>query len=428
VSGPWPTDIPVVALRHVAEIQLGKMLQPRPGCANDALVEYLKAGSLPLLDLDELPTMFASSDEQRNYGVHEGDLLVAEGGDIGRTAFVGSSPAGAIIQNSLHRLRIREGVDLRFLRYSLDAIRGSGWLDVLCNKATFAHLTSDKLGSLPIPLRSEGAQRSIADYLDDETARIDALIEKKRRMIDLLEERHGTYVARTVLGVASGLPLKPSSSGIYGFVPLTWPETSLRHLNCEVQTGPFGSQLHAEEYVEGGWPVVNPMNLIGGTISSNAAMTVATNKRAELSRHVLREGDIVLGRRGAMGRAGLVTATEAGWLCGTGSLRLRLNGAYLLPEYMKLLLETLSARAYFELVSVGSTMDNLNSDIVLDFPTPLPPLDDQERIIVAVAAMAKATSSLRGKLEVQMELSQERRQALITAAVTGELDVGGRAA
>jgi type I restriction enzyme, S subunit len=286
----------------------------------------------------------------------------------------------------------------------------------------------EQFRSIEVLLPPRQVQRAIADFLDAETVRIDALIEKKQRMVELLDERLNSYRVRTVLGMTRDVQLRQSPSGLYGLVPTSWAETSLRHLGCEVQTGPFGSQLHAEDYIEGGWPVVNPMNLVGGTITPTPSMAISDEKRAELSRHILRAGDIVFGRRGEMGRAGLVGQYETGWLCGTGSLRLRLVGSYLSPTYLKLLLETPPARAYFELASVGSTMDNLNSEIVLDFPTLVPTLSEQDSIASAVAEMLGAVNRLGMALGRQLSIARERRQALITAAVTGELDIPGMAA
>jgi type I restriction enzyme S subunit len=286
----------------------------------------------------------------------------------------------------------------------------------------------EKLSEYRLQASSLRDQRAIADYLDAETARIDALIEKRRRMIELLEEWSNSLMTRAVLGHDRRGVQRPSLSGFYGVVPELWAETSLRHLRCEVQTGPFGSQLHAEDYVEDGWPIVNPMNIVDGEITRVPTMTISESKRAELGRHILRDGDVVFGRRGEMGRAGLVGPEQVGWICGTGSLRLRLHGSPLAPSYLKLILETTPGKAYFQLASVGSTMDNLNSEILLDFPILVPPRDEQDQIVRQVATMRATRVLLTTNLEKQIELTAEYRQALITAAVTGQLDIPGVAA
>ena len=165
------------------------------------------------------------------------------------------------------------------------------------------------------------------------------------------------------------------------------------------------------------------MNLVDGRIVAVAGMTISDEKRAELSRHILADGDIVFGRRGEMGRAGLVGPDQVGWLCGTGSLRLRLTSFALVPAYLKLLLQTSPAKAYFSLSSVGSTMENLNSEIVLAFPTLAPSRTEQTAIIEQVQESSDRKDRLVKVLRQQIILLQERRQALITSAVTGQVDI-----
>ncbi len=285
-----------------------------------------------------------------------------------------------------------------------------------------------ELGELKVRVPERPQQRAIADFLDTETARIDALITKKRRMIKLIELRASATADRFALGLDHTDAIN-SRSEYFTVVPRHWRQTSLRHLGCEVQTGPFGSQLHAEEYIEGGWPVVNPANLKQGGIVPLPSMSVSDEKRDELRRHILRAGDIVFGRRGEMGRAGLVERDHAGWLCGTGSLRLRLfPRSPLQPAYLKLLLETTALRQYFELTSVGSTMDNLNSEILLGMPCLVPPEEEQRQVVGDVRRLRSSSERVVGRVVRQLALLQEHRQALITAVVTGELEVPGVAA
>ena len=294
--------------------------------------------------------------------------------------------------------------------------------------STYDAVTAEDVGALQVPSRAVDDQRAIAEFLDVETARIDALITKKRRMIEVLDRRAVVASDRLLLGLEHRDVL-PARSPYFTDVPRHWKETSVRHLYCQVQTGPFGSQLHAEDYVEDGWPVVNPANLRGGEIVAIPGMSVSDEKRRQLDRHTLQEGDVVFGRRGEMGRAGLVEPRQVGWLCGTGSLRLRLSShSPLEPAYLVLLLQTTALRHYFELASIGSTMDNLNSEIVLAMPCLVPPRREQLQLVKSVQSARAAVRSLSERLERQIVLLQEHRQALITAAVTGEMEVPGVAA
>lgn len=280
----------------------------------------------------------------------------------------------------------------------------------------------DDLAEIRVHLPPIETQRAVADHLDAETARIDALITKRQRQIDLLEQQLEARIVGLVLGGPEQVLRAPAEGEYLGWVD-DWARTTLRHLRCDVQTGPFGSQLHSDEYVTGGWPVVNPMNMRAGKIVADFDMTVDDRLRQTLRRHILAVGDIVFGRRGEMGRAGLVTEEESGWVCGTGSLRLRVRDDRLLSPYLKLLLEMPPLRDYFAYESVGSTMQNLNSDIVLGMPMLLPPPGEQARIVHDVESARSRSAVVKAALERQIELLRERRQALITAAVTGELAV-----
>lgn len=187
------------AFGRMADIQLGKMLQPAASSAQDLDVPYLRAGHLSLVP-DELPRMWASPREVVQYRVETGDILVAEGGDVGRVGFVPLSAAGALIQNSLHRVRPRGGRDRRFLAYVLEAVYLGDWLEVLCNKSTFGHLTVEKLKALRVPDPPVAKQRAIADYLDAESAHIDALVEKTKRMGEMLSEHRQALITAAVTG------------------------------------------------------------------------------------------------------------------------------------------------------------------------------------------------------------------------------------
>jgi type I restriction enzyme, S subunit len=138
-----------------------------------------------------------------------------------------------------------------------------------------------------------------------------------------------------------------------------WAAARLIELVMEIRTGPFGSSLHKSDYQLGGTPVINPASLRDGKIVSIDEMAIgpATLKRLEV--FTLCTGDIVMARRGEMGRCAIVTKNEEGWLCGTGSLVLRMPRSLHAP-YLAMLIGAPMARTYLGGASVGTTMQNLN--------------------------------------------------------------------
>ena len=147
-------------------------------------------------------------------------------------------------------------------------------------------------------------------------------------------------------------------------LPEQWEQTYLGEL-AALKTGPFGSTLHKSDYRTGGIPVVNPMHIVDGKIVPSSGTTVAPETAERLAEFRLQRGDVVLGRRGDMGRCAVVGEAEHGWLCGTGSL---IDSPFtaLDPHYLQKFLSSPDVVSCLEDASVGSTMVNLNQRILLE--------------------------------------------------------------
>lgn len=139
--------------------------------------------------------------------------------------------------------------------------------------------------------------------------------------------------------------------------------------NNGLQTGPFGSQLHAHEYSEKGVPVIMPKELGFGTVDITQSATIPKNVADRLSRHRLVEGDFVFGRRGEIGRFGYISAELEGAICGTGCLRFRPKNQNL-SGFFRAFFRSQSAIRWLNSNAVGMTMLNLNTDILGELPVP----------------------------------------------------------
>jgi type I restriction enzyme S subunit len=171
----------------------------------------------------------------------------------------------------------------------------------------------------------------------------------------------------------------------------------------EVQTGPFGSQLHASDYSAEGTPVVMPQDLIDGLISVDKIARVNADHVGRLSRHQLQRGDVVYSRRGDVTRFAVVRAEEAGWLCGTGCLRIRLNSTDIDIGYLRWFLSHGSVRDWLIRQAKGATMPNLNTGILEALPIFYPPLPEQRRI----AAILDKADAIRRKRQETIRLTEE---------------------
>ena len=171
--------------------------------------------------------------------------------------------------------------------------------------------------------------------------------------------------------------------------------------------------------MENGTPVINPSHMRGGRITPDFKCAITDRKVAGLARHKLRCGDIVFARRGELGRCGLVTEKEEGWICGTGSLLLRPKLGQMNSEYLVLALSDRHVGEVLTLQSVGSTMDNLNTGMISDLAVPLPPTEEQTAIVEAAHKITDAFRKLQLKAESQIESLKTLRSTLIAHAVTG---------
>ena len=267
---------------------------------------------------------------------------------------------------------------------------------------------------MPLVLPPPGEQAAIVRFLDHADRRIRRYIRAKQKLIKLLEEQKQAIIHQAVTrGLDPNVRLKPSGVEWLGDVPEHWEVFSLGVSAESIQTGPFGSQLHANEYVNGGTPAVNPSHMHDGRIISDPAITVNETKARELMRHSLQVGDIVAARRGELGRCALVGQHEAGWLCGTGSLRIRPKRAIFVSAYMLLVFSSQGVRDTLSLSSIGATMDNLNAGMVARLRLPCPPLNEQRQIISYVASESSKTKAAVDCAHGEIDLLREYRTGLI---------------
>ena len=177
-----------------------------------------------------------------------------------------------------------------------------------------------------------------------------------------------------------------------------WPMVGLGDACEAILTGPFGSLLHQSDYVAEGVPVVNPQNIIDRAVIKDEIKMVSSITRERLKEFTLRENDIVIARRGEMGRCAVVTAEMNGWLCGTGCFVIRLKAACDI-RFVCFQLTSIQVIAYLEKQAVGVTLKNLNQSILSDIKIPLPPLATQQAIVAEIEAEQALVSANRELIE-----------------------------
>ncbi|MDO4498478.1 MAG: restriction endonuclease subunit S [Coriobacteriaceae bacterium] len=362
----------------------------------------------------------------------EGDLVVEKSGGgektpVGR-ALVFRGGFEACYSNFLERLRVERSRALPvFFFYWWTACYQSGLLVNYFNQTTgIQNLnTSALLSEMEIALPPLPEQQAIADYLDAKTAEIDSIVSQTERSIELLREYRKSVISEAVTkGLDPDAPMKDSGVEWIGEIPEEWNSRNLGACSLLIQTGPFGSQLHQSDYgKDGDVAVINPTDIVDGAIEIDRAHLISAEKAKELGKHLLSPGNLVIGRRGEMGRCALVESDEQA-LCGTGCLKVVLDGT-VLPKYIAAQLISQSVKEYLELNAVGTTLKNLNTNIVASIPIVIPSLPEQQAIADYLDAKTAEIDSLIADKKRQVELLKEYRKSLISEAVTGKFKVPG---
>ena len=188
----------------------------------------------------------------------------------------------------------------------------------------------------------------------------------------------------------------------------------------DIRIGPFGTALHKADYISGGIPVINPQHISGLSINANMKVTISREKATELSPYRLEENDIIMGRRGEMGRVAPVTNAEVGWICGTGSIIFRLK-----PEYDSFFYaQILSAPDivhYLEDNATGTTMKNLNENIVKHIPVPKITREMQKDIFSNLEAQTSVCDSIEQTIDISLRQAEALRQSILKQAFEGAL-------
>ena len=208
------------------------------------------------------------------------------------------------------------------------------------------------------------------------------LIDKRKRQILLLDK-----LVKSRFIEMFGDPVKNP----YGFKKVALSELA------DIKIGPFGSLLHKEDYMCGGHPILNPSHIVNGKIVPDNHLTISDEKYNELEAYHLNIGDVIMGRRGEMGRCAVITSK--GFLCGTGSLLIRSKGE-VTADYIQKIISFPSFKKVIEDLAVGQTMLNLNVPIVSMFQIIKPPIEVQNNYYTFVEQTNKS------KLEIQKSLDK----------------------
>ena len=414
------TDWVKSPLKRLVRINSATLSEDTPA---DQLIRYVDISNVQdgrISAPEEL--LFGAAPSRARRVVVKDDVIISTVRTYLRAVALVEDAERLIVSTGFAVLRPKPGINSRFLWYALqsepfvaDVMRHS-------EGVSYPAIPPECFGGLKIPIPRERQQQEIAHFLDCGTAKLDVLLAKKRRVKELLAEESASIVERLLQQATTRGPVKHVGSDWFPCIPAHWSWLRLREVADSIQTGPFGTQLHSSDYVAGGIPVINPINMVAGELIPDPKCSVDEATATRLSTHALRHGDIVIARRGEMGRVAVVAASQDGWLCGTGSMRMRIS-KNASPEFVARVLATRGCREWLAQHSVGSTMQNLNPTIVGAVSIPVPPIAEQQLILEELEAKERKSRELQREVERAEMILLEYRSTLITGAVTGQIDV-----
>ena len=199
-----------------------------------------------------------------------------------------------------------------------------------------------------------------------------------------------------------------------------WEKTTLGRATGGVFTGPFGSLLHKSDYIENGIPLVNPAHITPTGIEADYRKTVSDKTADKLSSYVMRVGDIVIGRRGEMGRCALINDEEDGFLCGTGSFFMK-SSDRVFGNYLVRYLRSNFCRVRLERIAGGAVMPNLSNSDLSNFSFYLPPVEQQKEIAKLIDEISLQLELVVENYGKKIAALNELKKSLLQKAFPGEL-------
>ncbi len=350
--------------------------------------------------------------------VPAGSLVLSTRAPIG---YVAETTASMAFNQGCRGLTPRTEVDIRYFRYQL--LMAAEQLQARGQGSTFVELSTDNLASFPVVVPRLAEQRAIADYLDAETARIDSLVAHRGRQLELLRARRRAEIRAAVVGAdlarehvldrGEGWPPRALPSG-WRLVPVRYVSRVTRGASPR----PIDDPSYFDDDGEYSWVRISDVTANGHYLehTGQRLSELGASKSVKLE-----PGRLILSIAASVGTATLTRircCIHDGFVCFDD-----LRGVT--PEY---LYYVFSAGTMFEGLGKLGTQLNLNTDTIGNIRVPAPPLERQEAIVSLLDAGARRASALSDDMSRQIDLLLERRQALITAAVTGQLEIPGIAA
>ena len=357
-----------------------------------------------------------------DYMLSEGDLLISRSGTVGRAYVYRLNDGPCAYAGYLVRYALRDRNTPRWLFHITKTPGFQQWLGASAIEATIGNVNGEKYANLLVPVPPLPQQRAIADYLDRETTRLDALVAAKERLLELLAEKRRALITRAVTcGLDTRAPLCDADVASLDEIPAHWATNRLKFI-AQISYG-VGDEL--DKSLTSGVPLISLPNVDIEGLLHLEELGWADLSESEKSPLLLRKGDLLFNwRNGSSAHVGKTAYFDAeGEFTHVGFLlRIRFDQSRYEPRFFQALLQTLRATGYF-LYTRAMVNNTFNQTELGNLFVVVPTLAEQRAIVTYIATETVKLDAMRAATDRTIDLLKERRAALIAAAVTGQLDV-----
>ena len=354
------------------------------------------------------------------------DLLIGKAASTGKIARV-KVDFEFSIWSPLALLRIDGNLsNPTFVEYMLKSPISQAEIDNLCTANTQKNISMDDIPRLLLTRPPLHEQVVIAAFLDRETAKINALVAEQQRLIELLKEKRQAVISHAVTkGLNPDAPLKPSGVEWLGDVPEQWSVRTIAKASTKITNGYVGPTR--DILVDTGVPYIQATHIKSGRINFDDGYFVMPEWSKGHAKSILAEEDVLIVQTGAgTGDVGLVSNGEVGFNC-HALIIVTTNQSVLRGAFLSAVLQSAYGQEKLASIRTGAMHPHLNCGEVKYVEIPLPPLIEQAEIVAHIRDTAARFDALIAEAGIAIALLQERRSALISAAVTGQIDVRGLA-
>lgn len=374
----------------------------------------------------------ATPEQVEKFTLRAGDTVFTKDSetadDIGIAAYVPADMPGVVCGYHLSIARPRYGVNGAYVKRMFDAAYTKACFAVRANGLTRVGLNQYAVDNVELPWPPIAEQEEIVAFLKRETTKIDTLIAEQEKLLALLAEKRKATISHAVTrGLDPNVPMKDSGIAWLGGVPAHWSVRPIKRVVVSMEQGwsPQCENFPVEQ--AGEWGVLKVGCVNGGVFNPRENKKLPTELEP-IPGYALRKGDVLVSRantRDLVGSAAVVPDDFPNLLLCDKLYRLRTDDAACDPWFLSAWLASSLARPRIELEATGasSSMLNIGQAVIAELPMPFPPIAEQRLIMRFLAEVGGRLGQLRAQAEEAMALLNERRTALITAAVTGQIDV-----